>query len=102
MLASWGEIAVVLGAGALLYGPKDLPRVAHAAGRMVGNSRRLTRQCGCPHASVQQVAAPAIALVEKMAGDSLGLYTMIVFLSGFFIGVLAGVLFAVREKAHFD
>jgi Sec-independent protein translocase protein TatA len=52
MLASWGEIAVVLGAGALLYGPKDLPRVARAAGRMVGNSRRLTRQCGCPHASV--------------------------------------------------
>ena len=50
----------------------------------------------------KNLAAPAIALVEKIAGDSLGLYTLIVFLSGFFFGRLAGVLFAVREKAHLD
>mmetsp|Transcript_31513 Transcript_31513/g.70911 ORF Transcript_31513/g.70911 Transcript_31513/m.70911 type:complete len:186 (-) Transcript_31513:306-863(-) len=35
---------------------------------------------------------------EKLASDSIGLYTTIVFFLGFFIGVLSGVLFAVREK----
>ena len=50
----------------------------------------------------KNLAAPVLAIVEKVAGDSLGLYTLIVFLSGLFIGALGGILFAVREKAHFD
>ena len=47
-----------------------------------------------------------VALVEgavkKVAGDSLGTYTLVVWLSGFFAGVLAGILFALREKQHLD
>jgi protein disulfide-isomerase-like protein len=67
-----------------------------------GTGRKFDFAAALQNVDTKSLAAPAIALVEKMAGDSLGLYTMIVFLSGFFSGVLAGVLFAVREKAHFD
>ena len=67
-----------------------------------GTGRKFDFAAALQNVDTKSLAAPAIALVEKMAGDSLGLYTMIVFLSGFFVGVLAGVLFAVREKAHFD
>jgi Sec-independent protein translocase protein TatA len=59
MLASWGEIAVVLGAGALLYGPKDLPRVARAAGRMVGGTVAFLKKVRppAPAASSRQLTA---------------------------------------------
>ena len=67
-----------------------------------GTGRKFDFAAALQGVDTKNLAAPAIALVEKVAGDSLGLYTMIVFLSGFFVGVLAGVLFAVREKAHFD
>jgi thioredoxin-like negative regulator of GroEL len=50
----------------------------------------------------KNLATPVLAIVEKVAGDSLGLYTLVVFLCGFFAGVLAGIIFAVREKAHLD
>eukprot|EP00277_Geminigera_cryophila_P011408 CAMPEP_0179452280 /NCGR_PEP_ID=MMETSP0799-20121207/36177_1 /TAXON_ID=46947 /ORGANISM="Geminigera cryophila, Strain CCMP2564" /LENGTH=238 /DNA_ID=CAMNT_0021248067 /DNA_START=971 /DNA_END=1688 /DNA_ORIENTATION=+ len=45
------------------------------------------------------LAGPALAIVEKLAGDSLGLYSFAIFLLGFFAGILAGIMFAVREKA---
>ncbi len=38
------------------------------------------------------------SLAGRVADDSLGLYTVLVFGTGFFLGVLCGVLFAVREK----
>ena len=39
----WGEIAVLLVIGMLVFGPERLPKVAADAGRMVRNLRRMAR-----------------------------------------------------------
>eukprot|EP00292_Cryptomonas_paramecium_P014680 CAMPEP_0113693082 /NCGR_PEP_ID=MMETSP0038_2-20120614/19465_1 /TAXON_ID=2898 /ORGANISM="Cryptomonas paramecium" /LENGTH=136 /DNA_ID=CAMNT_0000615111 /DNA_START=162 /DNA_END=570 /DNA_ORIENTATION=+ /assembly_acc=CAM_ASM_000170 len=60
------------------------------------------RRLSVPSFDASSLTKSIRAALEAFANESLLLYTGVVWGVGFFVGMLSGVLFALREKAKFD